>query len=77
MHIRHLEYIFSIDKVVPVDLFPVFDRYYYNAIYPGAFFRRSHKFPYQSLLLSTTVLNDYASYPSYVSLYLHYTKQLN
>ena len=39
MHIRHLEYIFSIDKVVPVDLFPVFfGRYYYNAIYPGAFF---------------------------------------
>ena len=24
MHIRHLEQIFSIDKVVPVDSFPVF-----------------------------------------------------
>ena len=35
-----------------------FGRYYYTAIYPGAFFCGSHKFPYQSLLLSTTVLND-------------------
>ena len=24
MHIRHLEYIFSVDKVVPVDVLPVF-----------------------------------------------------
>ena len=36
-----------------------FGRYYYNATYPGAFFYGSHKFPYRSLLLSTTVLNDY------------------
>ena len=35
-----------------------FGRYYYTAIYPGAFFCGSHKFPYRSLLLSTTVLND-------------------
>ena len=38
MHIKHLEKIFSIDKVVPVDLFPVFfGRYYYSDIYPGTF----------------------------------------
>ena len=37
MYIRHFEQIFSIDKVVPVDLFQFFGRYYYNAIYPGAF----------------------------------------
>ena len=30
----------------------------YNAIYPGAFFCGSLKFPYRSILLSTTVLND-------------------
>ena len=35
-----------------------FSRYYYTAIYPVAFFYRSHKFPCRSLLLSTTVLND-------------------
>ena len=40
MYIRHLEQIFSIDKIVPVDLFPVFGRYYYNAIYLGAFLRK-------------------------------------
>ena len=58
MHIRHLE-IFNIDKVVPVDVLPVFlaDRYYYTAIYPGAFYI-SHEFPCQSLPLSTTILND-------------------
>ena len=43
MHIRHLEQIFSIDKVVPVDLFPVFGRYY-NAIYPGEFFMEAINF---------------------------------
>ena len=44
MRIRHLEEISSIDKVVPVDVLLVFGRYYYTAIYPGAFYR-SHKFP--------------------------------
>ena len=34
-----------------------FGRYYYNAIYPGTFYR-SHTFPCRSLLLSTTILND-------------------
>ena len=57
MHIRHLELIFSIDKIVPVDVLPVFCRYYYNAIYTGAFYG-SHTFPCRSLLLSTTVLNE-------------------
>ena len=33
MYIRHLEHIYSIDKVVPVEFF---GRYYYSAIYPGA-----------------------------------------
>ena len=39
MYIRHFEQIFSIDKVVPVDLFPVFWQILlqrYN-IYPAAF----------------------------------------
>ena len=44
MHIRHLEQIFSIDKVVPVDLIPFFGRYYYNVIYPGAFFTEAMHF---------------------------------
>ena len=59
MHIRHLEKIFSINKVVPVDLFPVFGRYYYIADYPGAFFVEAINFlidPYY--YVSTTVLND-------------------
>ena len=37
MHIKHLKYTFSNDKVVPVDILPIFGRYYYNAIYPGVF----------------------------------------
>ena len=44
MYIRHFEQIFSIDKVVPVDLFQFFGRYYYNAIYPGAFFMEATNF---------------------------------
>ena len=58
MHIWQLEQIFSIHKVVPIDLFLVFWQtlllcYLYRCV-----FCRSHKFPYRSLPLSTTVLND-------------------
>ena len=40
MRIRHLEYIFSIDKGVRISgcITSFFGRYYYNAIYPGVFF---------------------------------------
>ena len=40
MRIRHLEWTFSIDKVVPVDILPAFGRYYYTAIYPGTFLQK-------------------------------------
>ena len=42
MCIRHLEKIFSIDKIVPVDELTVFGRYYYNTIYPGAFLQKPY-----------------------------------
>ena len=58
MYIRHLEQIFSIDKVVPVDLFPVFWQILLQCYLSRYIFCRSHKFPCQSLLLSTTILND-------------------
>ena len=45
MRIRHLEQIFSIDKVVPVDVLSIL-------------LADSHTFLYESLLLSTTILND-------------------
>ena len=52
------EWIFDIFNVVPIDLCL---SYYYKAIFQAHFsgtFFRSHSFPGQSLLLSTTVLND-------------------
>ena len=64
MFIRHLEQIFSIDKVVPVDLFPVFWQILLQCYLSRCIFYRSHKFSCRSLLsnttvLNTTVLNDY------------------
>ena len=56
--IRHFKYIFSINKVVPVDLFPVFWQILLQCYLSRCVFCGSHKFPYRSLLLSTTVLND-------------------
>ena len=44
MHIRHLEYIFIIDKVVPVIYSLFFGRYYHNAIYSDAFFTEAINF---------------------------------
>ena len=58
MYTRHLEQIFSIGKVVPVDLFPVFWQILLQCYLSRCVFYGSHKFPCQSLLLSTTVLND-------------------
>ena len=46
---RHLEQIFGINKAVPVDLFPVFGRYYYNAIYVVYTIHKS-QFIYQKLI---------------------------
>ena len=57
MYIRHLEQIFSIDKVVPVDLFPIFLADTITMLFIQVCFYGSHKFPCRSLLLSTTVLN--------------------
>ena len=57
MHIRHFEWIFSIDEVVPVDVLPVFWQILLQCYLSRWVFCRSHKFPCQSLLLSTTVLN--------------------
>ena len=58
MYIKHLEQISSIDKVVPVDLFPVFWQILLQCYLSRCVFYVSHKFPCRSLLLSTTVLND-------------------
>ena len=55
MHIRQ---IFSVDKVVPVDLFPVVWQILLQCYFPRCVFYGSHKFPCQTLLLSTTILND-------------------
>ena len=52
MHITHLKYIFSIDKV------PSFLADYITMLFIQVCFYGSHKFPCRSLLLSTTVLND-------------------
>ena len=58
MHIRHLELIFSIDDVVPVDVLPGFLADTITFYLSRCVFYISHTFPCQSLLLSTTVLND-------------------
>ena len=58
MSIRHLEKIFSVDKVVPVDILPVFLADTITLLFIQVHFYGSHKFPCQSLLLSTIVLND-------------------
>ena len=42
MRIGYLE--FSVDKVVPADILPIFGRYYYTTIYPGAFFTEAINF---------------------------------
>ena len=57
MHIRHLDQIFSIDKVVP-DVLPVFSAQTITMLFIQVHFYRSLTFPCWSLLLSTTVLND-------------------
>ena len=58
MYIRHLEQIFSIDKVVSVGLFPVFWQILLQHYLSSCISYGSHKFSCQSLLLSTTVFND-------------------
>ena len=58
MHIRHLEWIFSIDKVVPVDFISSFLADTITMLFIQVHFYRSHTFTCRSLLLSTTVLND-------------------
>ena len=58
MHITHLEWTFSIDKVVPVDVLAVFLAGTITKLFIQVHFYRNPTFPYGSLLLSTTVLND-------------------
>ena len=58
MRIRHLEQIFSIDKVVPIDVLPVFQQILLHCYLSKYIFYGSHQFPCRSLLLSTTILND-------------------
>ena len=62
MHIRHLEKIFSVDKVVPVDVLPVFLTDAITLLFIQGRFYGSQTFPHQSLLLSTTVHNDKIHY---------------
>ena len=57
MYIRHIEQIFSIDKVATVDLFPVFWQTLLQCYLSRCVIYGSYKFPCRSLLLSTTVLN--------------------
>ena len=56
MCIRHVEYIFSIDKVIPVDVLRVFLVDTITMLFIQVCFCRSHTFPCRSLLLSATVL---------------------
>ena len=51
------EWIFDIVDIVPIDLCLVFRVVMQQGCFLGTFFG-SHSFPDQSLLLSTTVLND-------------------
>ena len=50
---------FSIDKVVPVHVWPVFLADTFTRLFIREHFYGSHAFPCPFLLLSTTVLNDY------------------
>ena len=50
-------WIFDIVNVVPIDLYLVFQVVIITRLFSGAFFG-SHSFCGQSVLLSTTVLND-------------------
>ena len=59
-----LEYIFSIDNVVPVDVLPVFSVDTITMLFIQVHFYRRHTFPCLSLLLSTTILNDICDAPS-------------
>ena len=58
MHITHLEWTFSIDKVVPVDVLAVVLAGTITKLFIQVHFYRNHIFPCRSLLLSTTILND-------------------
>ena len=58
MHIRHLEKIFSIDEVVPIDVLPVFLADTITMLFMQVRFCGSHTFPYQFLLLNTITPND-------------------
>ena len=62
MYIRHLEQIFSIDKVVLVGLFPVFWQILLQCYLSSYVFMEAINFFCRSLLLSTTVLNDNFTY---------------
>ena len=76
MYIRYLEQIFSIDKVVPVDLFPVFWQIRtITMLFIQVRFLWKPYFPCRSLLLSTTILNDNAYWvyePMYVGDVMYY-----
>ena len=56
MHIRHLEKISSIDKVV---VLPVLLADIITILFIQVHFYENHTFPCQSLLVSITVPNDY------------------
>ena len=62
MRIRHLEQIFVVDKVVPVDVLLIFRQILLHCYLSRCVFYGSHNFPGRSLLLSTTVLNDIEIY---------------
>ena len=56
MHVRHIEYIFSIDKVVPVDLFPVFLADTITVLFIQVHFYGSYIFPCRSLLPNLMII---------------------
>ena len=58
MCLRQFEYIMGDDSTVLIDIWLDFGDIIITRFFPGTFFVGSHGFPCQSLLLSTSVLND-------------------
>ena len=64
MYIRHIEWIFSFDKVVPVDVLPAFSADT-TMLCIQVHFYGSHIFLCRFLLLSTTILYDMHCFCAY------------
>ena len=66
------EYIFGIDKGVPIDIGLDFGEIIITRFFSQACFFGNHSFPCRSLLLSATILNDtIATYSTYIYIYIY------